>query len=222
MAQKTILCYGDSNTWGYKPQSNHTLPMVRYARNIRWPGALQRLLGESYYVVEEGLNSRTTNLDYPPPPDRNGKTYLAPCLYSHAPIDLVILALGGNDTKTYFNRSAEDIKSGLAELIAIIKTSQYGTDCTQPPRILIISAAIPLPSVESYVDENGIAYLKGSVKKSQQLVELYADLAKEKECHFLDLSKEVIPSEIDGVHFDDIAHKKYAEIVGQKIRQIFR
>ena len=102
--QRTILCYGDSNTWGYVPQSpaEKNLTIQRYPRHIRWPGILQNLLGEKFHVVEEGLNSRTTNLDYPIPPDRNGKTYLPSCLYTHAPIDLVILALGGNDLKNSF------------------------------------------------------------------------------------------------------------------------
>src|SRR6266516_4181770 len=38
--EHTILCFGDSNTWGYPPGGGERLP-----RDIRWPGALQRLLG---------------------------------------------------------------------------------------------------------------------------------------------------------------------------------
>lgn len=45
---------------------------------------------------------------------------------------------------------------------------------------------MPLPFVEEYVDENGVTFLKGSVKKSERLIELYAELAKEKDCHCLD------------------------------------
>lgn len=221
MKQKTILCYGDSNTWGYVPVAEHTMTKLRYPRNIRWPGVLQTLLGTNYYVVEEGLNSRTTNLDYAPPPDRNGKTYLSPCLYSHAPIDLVILALGGNDTKTYFNRSAEQIKDGLAELIDIIMSSPYGADMQQSPQVLITTCAIPYPVIEEYQDQNGVKFMQGAVKKSHELIHLYAQLAKEKACHYLDLSQTVIPSKIDGVHYDEIAHKKCAEIISEKIKKIF-
>ena len=104
MSQKTILCYGDSNTWGFTPidavipiTNKKIAPIKRYNRKEKWTGRLQKLLGENYYVIEEGLNGRTTNLNYHIPPDRNGKTYLPPCLYTHAPIDLVILALGTND-----------------------------------------------------------------------------------------------------------------------------
>jgi lysophospholipase L1-like esterase len=221
MIQKTILCYGDSNTWGYVPCSDYSLPKARYARNERWPGILQEILGNSFYVVEEGLNSRTTNLDYAPPPDRNGKTYLPSCLYSHAPIDLVILALGGNDTKTYFDRSSEEIKNGLSELVNIIQASAYGTKLQVPPKILIIPPAIPLPFVENFIDENGIYFLKGAVKKNEELNFLYLQLAEENGCFYLDLS-EIRPSEIDGIHYDKTAHKKCAEMMSKKIQNIFK
>lgn len=221
MNQKNILCYGDSNTWGYVPQIDYSLPKARYPRDIRWPGRLQTLLGDKFYVIEEGLNGRTTNLEYAPPPDRNGKTYLTPCLYSHAPLVLVLLALGSNDTKTYFNRTSLEIKNGLAELVNIIQSSPYGCNMIEPPQILITTCVLPLPSIEECHDENGIKFLQGAVKKSQELVDLYVQLATEKGCHYLDLSKEVMPSKIDGVHYDEKAHQKCAEMLFIKIKEIF-
>lgn len=203
MTHKTILCYGDSNTWGYVPTADHTTIKKRYSRNERWPGILQEKLGHDYYIVEEGLNSRTTNLDYAPPPDRNGKTYLPPCLYSHAPIDLVILSLGGNDLKTYFNRSAEQIKNGLGELVDIIQATTYGPELKTSPRVLITTPVIPMEFTEKYVDENGVEFLKGAVGKSRQLIGLFEQLANEKSCYYLDLSQDVFPSEIDGVHYNE-------------------
>ena len=50
-----ILCYGDSNTWGYIP-----LTEKRYPPEVRWTGRLQRLLGPDYQVLEDGLSGRTT------------------------------------------------------------------------------------------------------------------------------------------------------------------
>jgi lysophospholipase L1-like esterase len=64
---KTILCYGDSNTWGQTPEKSGRRPA-----NIRWTGVLQAELGSEYYVIEEGLSSRTTDLDYAKKPGRNG------------------------------------------------------------------------------------------------------------------------------------------------------
>ena len=216
-----ILCYGDSNTWGYVPQTDYTLPRARYPRDVRWPGVLQALLGRNFYIIEEALNSRTTNLDYAIAPDRNGKTYLLPCLYSHSPLDLVVLSLGGNDTKTYFNRSAEQIRDGLSELVDIIQSSAYGADMIHAPQVLITTSVIPFPFVEEFQDENGEKFLRGVLEKSQKLLGLYAELAEEKGCHFLDLSETVLPSRVDGVHYDEIAHKNCAELVCKKITEIF-
>jgi len=57
---KTVLCYGDSNTWGYDPATQS-----RYPREVRWPRVLRKELGDGYLVIEEGLNGRTTVWDDP-------------------------------------------------------------------------------------------------------------------------------------------------------------
>jgi lysophospholipase L1-like esterase len=216
---RTILCYGDSNTWGFAPiKTDDKQPQIkRYSRHVRWTGVLQTLLSKDYYVVEEGLNGRTTNVDYFIPPERNGKTYLPPCLYSHAPIDLVVLALGGNDLKTYFNRSPEAIKDGLAELIDIIQASKYGPAMKEAPEILILSVPIPLPCAEEYLDENDISIFNGAIEKARKLINLFAAVSIEKQCHFLDISKLVSPSVIDGLHFNEIAHRQIARMVSEII-----
>lgn len=226
MKQKSILCYGDSNTWGFVPtieslvpsaDTKIVMPIKRYSRAERWTGRLQQLLGEKYYVIEEGLNGRTTNINHPIPPDRNGKTYLPSCLYTHAPIDIVILALGTNDLKVYFNRSAEEVRDGLAELISIIQSSTYGSEMLDAPKILIMTPSILLPVAETFKDENNINVFAGAVKKSEQLVRLYSALAIEKNCHCLDISKDIIPSEIDGGHLSAKAHEQLALMLAKKI-----
>ena len=94
-----ILCYGDSNTWGYNPSTKE-----RYDRYERWTGILQFTLGDEYHVIEEGLNGRTTVWDEPIEGEyKNGKTYLVSCLESHKPLDLVIIMLGTNDLKKRFS-----------------------------------------------------------------------------------------------------------------------
>jgi len=86
---KTIVCFGDSNTWGFDPASGE-----RFPADVRWPGVLRAQLGGGYQVIEEGLNGRTTTVDDPLQPHRNGLTYLPPCLESHKPLDLVTIMLG--------------------------------------------------------------------------------------------------------------------------------
>jgi lysophospholipase L1-like esterase len=221
--QRTVLCYGDSNTWGFVPLPVKNQTIERYPRKIRWTGILQELLGGQYYVIEEGLNGRTTNVDYNGfiLPDRNGKTYLPPCLYSHAPIDLIILGLGGNDLKVCFNRSPQDINGGVIELIDIIQASQYGADMKAAPNILILPLSLPTIEVEQRVDEEGIIVFEGAAEKAKLLAGLYAKTAKEKGCYFLDVSKSILPSTIDGLHLDAIAHKRLADMIFTKVSEIF-
>ena len=51
-----ILCFGDSNTWGYDPESGGG----RYAEEELWTSILSSMLGENHTVINEGLNGRTT------------------------------------------------------------------------------------------------------------------------------------------------------------------
>ncbi len=106
-----IVAFGDSNTWGYDPATGG-----RFPRPQRWPSVLQRELGADFEVIAEGLNGRTTVHDDPIEPYRCGADALPPCLMSHAPVDLVILALGCNDLKKRFSVSAFDIAEGAGRL----------------------------------------------------------------------------------------------------------
>ena len=70
---KTVLCYGDSNTWGYLAPDGE-----RLGRWERWPGVLQRALGGDVHVVEAGLNGRTTVFDLPEVADRTACCFCGP------------------------------------------------------------------------------------------------------------------------------------------------
>ena len=60
---KNVLCFGDSNTYGYDPAGMRDGTAVRYAQDVRWCGVAQRDLGEGWHLIEEGLNGRTTVRD---------------------------------------------------------------------------------------------------------------------------------------------------------------
>lgn len=214
---KTILCYGDSNTWGYVAGSGNleTMYMERYPRHKRWTGILQKKLGNDYYVIEEGLNGRTTNVDYHDISGRNGKTFLPVCLYSHAPLDLVVIMLGINDLKKEFNRNVQDIAEGMGELIGIIKTSKYGHDMQSPPEVLLIST--PIPSNENYDDD----MFANSIARAKQFSSAFKDIATQYNCHFLDAAPDVQLTQLDGIHLDETGHKILAELLHKKIKFIF-
>ena len=58
---KTIMCYGDSNTWGYMPKTD--MPQItsanRFPWDVRWTGRLQAMLGAAYRVLEAILRPLT-------------------------------------------------------------------------------------------------------------------------------------------------------------------
>ena len=208
---KSILCYGDSNTFGLMPDL-----MNRYPRDIRWTGQLQKLLGDDYYVIEEGLGGRTTVWDDPIEEHKNGKTYLLPCLESHRPIDLVILMLGTNDLKERFHVSSFCIATAIENLLNAIDASAAGPDF-EAPKVLLV-CPVPIRDVGNRdlhrMLENGFA-------KSWELPEYYAEIAKRRNIAYLDPSNLVEVSDTDGIHYTQKGHDVMARLMEQKVREIF-
>ena len=137
---KTILCYGDSNTWGANPKGG------RYDYTIRWPTVMASLLNPPgdilYWVVEEGLNGRTTCHDDPIEGDRNGLRHLIPILRSHRPLDLVIVMLGTNDLKRRFNPSPYEISHGAQLVAKAVLSSECAPGDGQPKVLMVCPAPI--------------------------------------------------------------------------------
>lgn len=207
---KTVLCYGDSNTWGYCADNAE-----RFSSGVRWTGVLSALLGDGFAVIEEGLNGRTTVFDDPIEGHKNGETYLTPCLDSHAPIDLVIIMLGTNDLKLRFSVCAHDISGGMEKLIRIIKSSESGVRHAAP-KILLMSPA-PVGKLTDFAD-----MLEGAVEKSQGLSRYYKDIASRHEISFFDVGSVAAPTDVDGVHYDEAAHMAIGENVAKIAREILK
>src|SRR5699024_5817867 len=109
--KRRVVCFGDSNTWGYDAEYGG-----RFSEDIRWPCLLQNWLGDDYQVVEEGLMGRTSVTNDPLNEGLNAYPYISPCLKSHAPLELVIIMLGTNDTKERFGLTAYNIAQGIVKL----------------------------------------------------------------------------------------------------------
>ena len=108
---KQILCFGDSNTWGYDGESRERLPW-----GVRWTSLLQEKLNkEEYRVIEEGLCGRTTVFEDPLRDGRKGTALLPTLLETHAQADVITLMLGTNDCKTVFGASADVIGKGIKD-----------------------------------------------------------------------------------------------------------
>lgn len=208
---KTILCYGDSNTFG---QRSDDVNKGRWSANVRWTGRLQQLLGDDYYVIEEGLSSRTTNIDYAKKPGRNGQTYLIPCLQSHNPISLVVLMLGTNDFKDEFSRSSQDVANAVAELAADIK--QYAHNNDQPTRLLIVSPIHIDANAPNFATLYGAKYGAESVRKSLDLSDCLAQVADDNDCMFFDAAT-VAKAGQDGLHLNEASHEPLARALNDLV-----
>lgn len=195
-----ILCYGDSNTWGYIPVTE-----ARYPADVRWTGVLQTLLGDGYWVIEEGFNGRTTNLEDPDSPAKNGLQYFYPCLRTHNPLDLIVLMLGTNDTKFKFHRSAEEIAADAELLLQEIQQTAWNKQ-GETPAVLLLAP----PLVDDTVMEAREEFA-GAGEKTARLPSLYQQLARRYGSRFADVSGWVSPSPKDGIHLEEKAHFKMAQ-----------
>ena len=209
---KHILCFGDSNTWGYSPQDGS-----RFSPNVRWTGTLQKTLGADYNIIEEGLNGRTTFINEEGEdarPFRSGSDVFSMILESHRPLDLVTIMLGTNDLKLEFNLSVEEIAQGVKELCEIVLSSEYLID--NPPKLLLIS---PI-HIGSTIQPDQEEFFEQAREKSYQFAEHYQRVAEELGIHFLDAAKIVSPSDGEGVHWDADQHIKFGKVLAQKTTEI--
>ncbi len=204
-----ILCFGDSNTWGCIPGTK----FQRFSERERFPKLLQQKLGNRYEIIEEGLNSRTLASEYKRPnkEGRNGSTYFIPCLYSHEPLDLVILMLGTTELKEEFNYSPEEVGILLEKYYVEVISKTTSVFKKKSPKLLIICPPIikEIKASERY---------KRGEEKARLLSSIYSRIAKANNYEFVDASKLDVGS--DGVHMIKESHAKLAKILANKVKLI--
>ena len=203
-----ILCFWDSNTWGFIPGSDHK----RYSKQDRWTGILSEMLGSSYEVIEEGLNSRTliSNDTRSGREGRNGYEYLLPCLDSHDPLDLVIIMLGSNEMKTNYYRNPREI-GNIFEEYFVKKIITRKSQCRNTyPKLLIIAPPLVTKENPNYI---------GAIKKSEMLNDIYEDISIRNDCIFLS-NQDIEPGE-DGIHLTRDSHRILASRLYKIIKENF-
>lgn len=215
MQQIRILCYGDSNTWGYISGSDHQ----RYGNDERWTRILAKLLGEDFEIIEEGLNSRTliSNDKRPGKEGKNGYEYLIPCLDTHDPIDLVILMLGTNELKTAYNKTANDVGDLLEQYFVKTILNRKSQLKDSYPKLLIVTP--PIVDEEKEYGRKDSKYI-GAGKKSMELNGIYKEIADKYNCYFL--SNDGMETGTDGVHLTKESHIKLAEKLKEEINKIYK
>ena len=204
---RTILCFGDSNTWGTDPATDG-----RFGRWERWPGVVQRELGDEVHVVEEGLSGRTTMYDSPEDQFRNGLAYLPVSLETHAPIDVVVIFLGTNDLFLPFRVDARGAARGIAALVDAARTSASGPN-DGPPAVL---AVVP-PPFASLRPEWALDSPHG-LEESARLGDAVRTALEDLECRILDLDGVATSSPLDGIHFEAEQHRRIGTAIAAELR----
>lgn len=213
---KTILCFGDSNTWGFIPESILESHSRRHAHDVRWTGVLARELGAGFRVIEEGQNGRTTVHDDPFAVSRNARPVLPAILESHKPLDLVVLMLGTNDLKQTFNVSPGEIAMGVKVLAQMILGGDAGIDA-KAPQLLLMCPPVILDN--SHLPDIAAKFPRAP-ELSRELPRCYSALAAALGCSYLNTQALIEPSTVDGIHLDAAAHEKLGLAVAQKVKSL--
>ncbi len=210
--RRRILCFGDSNTYGYDFDNG------RFDDDTRWTRQLMKALGDGYVVLEEGFNGRTFIHDDPTEGGhKNGMKYLPPCLMSHNPLDLVVIMLGTNDTKERFGMNAVTIAQCAQQMVLL--TRQYAFDrAGKPSKILLVSPILIADDVDKRMF--GDTFGAKSALVSKGFAREYHRVASLTGCEFLDAAKVTEPWPEDGIHITREGQAAFALAMEEKIRSI--
>ena len=208
---KNILCFGDSNTWGYDPATQ-----TRFDNKTRWTGVLQKEIGDKFNIIEQGLNGRTTKIDetlehnFGYARKFRSSTDILPIIYeSHSPLDLLVIMLGTNDLKTNFNRCPKMIADDMKDICKLVLNSVYYSG---HPIVLISPTHINESSnnlMDSFI---------GTKDYSMSLAPLYEKIAENLGLFYLDASKVIFTNQIDGLHWDKYQHNEFGRYLSKFIK----
>ena len=185
---RKILCYGDSNTYGYDARSPFG---DRFPDEYCWPYRLGRALDA--VTVNAGMNGRCIpRSDYAIAVELASVKRALPC-------DLIIVMLGSNDILS-------DVCSSAGEIAEKMKAFLYAFTRAAPDAAFLLIAP---PE---------IAFSPEMRSCSVQLSLCYKALAREMGILFADAGEWALPLAWDGVHFTAEGHRIFAERTAALLR----
>lgn len=185
-----ILCFGDSNTYGFNPENGS-----RYNKDIRWSGILKKTL-KNVQITELGCNNRTcfNNLGM-----FNSLLELPKHIKDN---NIIILQIGINDLQKSYNMSLEKFEEGFEKLISSI---------SEDVKIILLCPNIINKCILNSYFNN--LFDKNSIILSEGLYEIYKKVANKYNCDVINLNTYTKTSTIDGLHYDAENHKLIADII---------
>ncbi len=185
---RSVLCFGDSLTWGSRPDGGG-----RHAFGDRWPNVLAAGL-DGVEVIADGLRGRTTAMDqHASPGNMNGAALLPSAVHAHVPLDLVIIALGANDI--YWGYSLQRALRGLEHLVEIVRTHPMRMPDAPRPQVLLV---LPQPLVAC--DDPLVT--EAQITRSHDFVTLAKARADHIGVRWFDSGSVAQSSPQDGIHLD--------------------
>ena len=205
--EKRIMVYGDSNSWGYTPNEG-----ARFDKNTRWPAVMAQALGGDYWVAEENVNGRTTAFDDPVNSHRNGRKDLSFCLDAQKPLDAVVIMLGNNDVRPFYNASPAMIARCMQSLIETVRLECPGA------KVLVVCPPPLKPTVTGGI--LGHYYDASAVTKSKLLAPEYEAVAKAKDAAFFDAQTVCETCDEDGIHLTAENHRKLGKALAKVVEEL--
>lgn len=201
---RTILCYGDSNTYGYDPR---VFPDDRYEKKIRWTGILDETIDGC--VLNYGLNGRCI-----PHTKNQINAFLElmnTCAKKIFSMEIWIM-LGTNDLLTNEAAGAEGVAERMRNFLSIVCQEEIVK--SKKVRIRLLSPARMRRG--SWVETNALC------EESKRMGEYYEMLAKEFDIPCIRVDQIEIPLLCDGVHFSEEGHRKLAEYLSGMIGEEYK
>ena len=212
----TVMCFGDSNTWGYCVERADE-PVPRLPRENRWVSVMAQALGPDHAVIAEGLPGRTTVFDDPVHGEHlNGRRLLRACLESHKPVDVLVVLLGTNDLQSRFSASAWEIAQGAGVLLELAAQSGCGPGGRAPQPILIAPPPTRVTGLGALAED----LFKGADAKSRRFDAAFSAVAAERGVTYLNAGDVIESSPVDGVHWSPVAHNAIGRVIAALVASL--
>ncbi len=184
-----VLCYGDSNTYGFDPRMGapEQLP-----KDVRWTGILDALPG--YEIVNRGLNGREI------PHSQSACRDLEYTLERHRDCDILVIMLGTNDLACMWHPSAERVGKRLRDLYSLVP----GLRCFKEGEKKTLLLSPPLLDLADDREEGVL------LEASRGLAGVYRQAAADLGLYFADTALWQIHMTFDDVHFSRAGHAAFA------------
>ena len=177
-----ILCFGDSNTYGYDPRSYFG---GQYPARHRWVDLLAQKL--NCKAVNAGENGREI-------PRREWELQLFELMLTNQkPLDLLIIMLGGNDLLQ--GNCVEAVAQRMESFLARIQLERSKIVLIGPPRM----------KPGAWITDEGL------LEECVRLNVAYGTLAEKLGVKFVDATDWDIEVTFDGVHYSEQGHRMFAE-----------